>query len=76
MIQDTAAALDRAMARIAVSVAGTPERATELLANVGKGEQDRFAGAFMSQAAALMRARLLLADAARPPNCLRKRAAA
>jgi hypothetical protein len=76
LIADTAAALDRALARIAVAVAGTPQRAEALLTSVCRGESDEFAAAFLSQGAAMMRARLLLADAGRRPRSLRKRAAA
>ncbi len=76
LIADTAAALDRALARIAISVAGTPQRAEMLLASVGKGDSDEFAAAFLSQGAAMMRARLLLADAGRNASSLRKRVAA
>jgi hypothetical protein len=67
LIADTAAALDRALARIAIDVAGSPQRAEALLACVGRGERDEFAAAFLSQGAAMMRARLLLADAGRRP---------
>ncbi len=76
LLHDTVAALDRALARIAVSVAGNPQRAEELLCSVSRGEQHQFAGAFLSEAAALMRARLLLADASRCKVSLRKRVAA
>jgi hypothetical protein len=65
LIADTTAALDRALARIAVRVAGNSQRAAELLNEVGRGGSDAFTGAFLSEAAALLRARLLLADAAR-----------
>ena len=76
LIADTTAALDRALARIAISVAGSPQRAEALLASVGRGESDEFAALFLSLGAASMRARLLLADAAPRPASLRRRAAA
>jgi len=76
MIAETVAALDRALARIAVSVAGTPQRADALLTSVGRGESDEFAASFLAQGAAMMRARRLLAEAGRRPVSLRKRAAA
>jgi hypothetical protein len=72
-ITATVAALDQALARIAVELVGSQLRATELLSKVGRGETDAFTAAFLSQAAALLRARLLLADAARRPTSLRKR---
>ncbi len=75
LIADTAAALDRALAAIAIGVAGTRERAEALLAAVGSGENNEFAAAFLSQGAAMMRARLLLADAGRQRASLPKLAA-
>lgn len=76
LIAETADALDRALARIAIAVAGTRERAEQLMTSVSKGERDEFTGAFLSQGAAMMRARLLLADARMPPTSLRRRSAA
>jgi hypothetical protein len=77
LILDTAAALDRAMARLAISVAGNRERAEELLVSVGRGGHDQASEAFRTEAAALMRARLLLANASRrQTGSLRKRIAA
>lgn len=76
LINETAAALDRALAQIAMNVAGNRQGADELLASVGKGERSASASAFMSEAAAMMRARVLLADATRRGYSLRKRIAA
>ena len=76
VIRDTVAALDRALARIALDVCGNHAGAETLLAALGRGETSPATKAFLSQAAALIRARLLLADAVavKPCRSLRKAA--
>ena len=64
-IHATIAALDQALAGIAVKVAGDRKRAGELLRSLSDGDSSAFFGAFLSEAAALLRARRLLGDAAR-----------
>ena len=76
LILDTTAALDRALARIAVSVAGCEAEARELLLDVGQGRTHSQTAAFLREAAAILRARQLLAAAAPKRVSLRKRVAA
>ena len=66
LIRDTVAAIDKALARIAIRVAGSGPSAQDLLMAVSDGESSTMTSAFLTEAAALMRARLLLADAMRP----------
>ena len=73
IIRDTVTAIDRALASIAIRVAGTAAQAQELLLAVSLGERSQIASMFLTEAAALMRARILLADAVRPePQVLRR----
>ena len=66
LIRDTMAALDRALAGIAVKVAGGAAGLETLMAALGRGETTAATAAFLSEGAALMRARLLLTPAAPP----------
>lgn len=72
--RETLAALDKALARIALSVAGTSGEAAAVLDSLGRGELTPASSAFLSEAAALMRARVLLAGTVpqRPRFSLRK----
>lgn len=76
LIADTVTAIDRALASIAIRVAGTAAQAQDLLVAVSLGERSQVASAFLTEAAALMRARILLADAVRPPTQVLRRAVA
>lgn len=75
-IRDTVAALDRALARIALDVTGNLDEAAALLLALDEGESTAATKAFLSQGAAMIRARLLLSDALRAPvrRSLRKAA--
>jgi len=75
-IRETVAALDRALARIALEASGGTGGAHALLAALDCGETTPATKVFLSQGAALIRARLLLADAveALPKRSLRKAA--
>ena len=64
LIRDTLAALDRALAGIAVKVAGGAQGVDRLMAALGRGETTPATAAFLSEGAAFMRARLLLTKAA------------
>jgi len=75
-IRETVAALDRALARIARDVTGNLEEAAALLVALDEGETTQATKAFLSQGAALIRARLLLSDALRAPARRRLRKAA
>jgi hypothetical protein len=66
LIRDTALALDQALARVALRIGGTAQRAQDLLKAAERGERSQPVLDFLSEAAALMRARLLLADALKP----------
>jgi hypothetical protein len=74
IICETLAALDRALAKIALAVAGTPAKAADVIDSLGRGEMTPATRAFLSEGAALVRARRLLGEAiqARPRTSLRK----
>ena len=73
-IRDTLLCLDRALARIALTVSGSRSEAEVLMASLGRGEATAATRAFLAEAAALLRARLLLTAAASAcsPRSLRK----
>ena len=66
LIRDTMATLDRALARIAVSVTGSHAGAEAIITALDRGEATAATRAFLAEGAALIRARLLLADAVYP----------
>ena len=63
LVRDTVAALDRALARIAIEVTGGQADAEALVRALGRGETTTATRAFLAEGAALIRARLLLASA-------------
>ena len=76
LIHDTVGALDRALARIAIGIAGTRHGAQNLLQAVSQGEHSAVTSAFLTEAAALLRARRLLADAMRQDALVSRQLAA
>jgi len=63
LIRDTVVALDQALARIAVDVSGSQRGAAALLTALARGEATAETAAFLTEGAALLRARRLLAQA-------------
>jgi len=62
-IRSTIAALDRALARITLRVAGSRTEADKLLTILDHGETSAAARAFLAEGAAMIRARMILAEA-------------
>jgi hypothetical protein len=62
-IESTVCAIDQALARTAINIAGSTDRAQALMLAVSRGEQSDAVASFVEQTAALLRARILLAHA-------------
>jgi len=76
-IGETIAAIDRALAGIAIRVAGGHAGVEPLMTALARGEQTPAAREFLAESAALLRARLLLSEAtgARPARFSLRKAA-
>lgn len=64
-IAETMSSIDGALARIAISIAGGRHQAQDLMLAVSRGDQTPTVAAFVNETGALIRARILLANAYR-----------